>query len=117
VADQKSRKILLHGTAQGLEEWEQRETEVVLERGGVPMQQREELVARKEELGQPAVGEGRQQDLVELVDTDDPEDKEAPEALPAVQPNISDGHRFRRRGIRTQPLAGSQIQTTQYRIV
>lgn len=81
------------------------------------MQQREELVASKEELGQPAVGEGRQQNLVELVDTDDPEDKEAAEALPAVQPNISDEHRFRRRGIRTQPLAGSQIQTTQYRIV
>jgi len=80
-----------HGTpAQGLEEWEQRESEVVfvVEGGGVAMQQQEELVAQKEELGQPAVVEGDQQDLVEVVDADDPEDKEATEALPATQPEI-----------------------------
>jgi hypothetical protein len=35
-----------------------------------------------------AVGEGDQQDLVEVVDRDDPKDKEAPEALPAMQPEI-----------------------------
>jgi len=81
------------------------------------MQQQQELAAQKEELGQPAVGEGHQQDLVVCVDADDPEDKEATEALPAAQPKIPDEHRFRLRGIRTQPLAGRQTGTTQYLIV
>jgi hypothetical protein len=104
--------------AQGLE-WKQRESEVVVVDGeGVAMQQQQqELAAQKEELGKPAVGEGHQQDLVEVVDADDPEDKEATEALPAAQPKIPDEHRFRLRGIRTQPLAGRQTGTTKYRIV
>jgi len=54
-----------HGTAQGLEEWEQQETEVVVEGGAVAMQQQEELAAQKVELGHPAVG--YQHDLVEVV--------------------------------------------------
>ncbi|KAE8440871.1 hypothetical protein EG329_006358 [Mollisiaceae sp. DMI_Dod_QoI] len=101
-----------HGTAQGLEEWERQETEMVAEGGGVAMQEQEqeELAAQKEELWQPLVGD--QQDLVEVVDTDDLEDKEATEALPATQPEI-DEHRFRLRGIRTQLLSGRQIATTQ----
>ena len=40
-----------HGTAQGLEEWEQRETEVVVEGGGVAMWQQEELALQTKELG------------------------------------------------------------------
>jgi len=68
--------------AQGLEWWEQRETEVVVEGGAVAMQQQEELAARKEELGHPAMG--NQQDLVEVIDADDPKDKEATEALLAA---------------------------------
>lgn len=106
-----------HGTAQGLEEWEQQETEVVVEGGAVAMQQQEELAAQKEELGHPAVGD--QQDLVEVVDADDPEDKEATEALPAAQPKIPeiDEHRFRLRGVRARQLAGRQTKTTQYRVV
>jgi hypothetical protein len=40
-----------HGTAQGLEEWELQETEVVVEGAAVAMQQQEELAAQKEELG------------------------------------------------------------------
>ena len=58
--------------------------------GGVAMRQQEEPAAQKEELGQPAVGEGDQQDLVEVVDTDDPKDKEATETLPATQPEGGD---------------------------
>jgi hypothetical protein len=106
-----------HGTAQGLEEWELQETEVVVKGGAVAMQQQEELAAQKEELGHPAVGD--QQDLLEVVDADDPEDKEATEAMPATQPEIPeiDEHRFRLRGVRTQPLAGRQTKVTQYRIV
>jgi hypothetical protein len=46
-----------HGAAQGLEEWEQQETEVVVEGGAVAMQQQEELAAQNEELGHPAVGD------------------------------------------------------------
>ncbi|KAH6704184.1 hypothetical protein BKA61DRAFT_183702 [Leptodontidium sp. MPI-SDFR-AT-0119] len=104
-----------YGTAQGLEEWELQETEVV-ERGGVAMQQ-EELAAQKEELGQPAVGD--QQALVEVVSADDPKDKEATEALPATQPEIPaiNEHRFRLRGVRARQLAGRQTKTTQYRVV
>jgi len=80
------------------------------------MQQQEELAGQKEELGQPAVGEGDQQDLVEVIDVDDPKGKEATEALPATQSEIPeiDEHCFRLRGIRTQPLAGRQTGTTQY---
>ena len=48
---------------------------MVVERGAISMQQ-------QEGLGQPAVGD--QQDLVEVVDADDPEDKEATDALPAA---------------------------------
>jgi hypothetical protein len=101
---EKLRDVSRHGTAQGLEEWEQRETEVAVKGGGVTIQQQEELTAQKEELRQPAVGEGNQQDLVEVVDADDPKNKKATEALPATQPEI-DEYRFRLRGIRTQPLA------------
>jgi hypothetical protein len=105
------------GTAQGLEEWEQKETEVVVEGRAVAMQQQEEFAAQKEELGQPAVGD--QQDLVEVIDTDDPEDKETTEALPAAQPKIPeiDSHRFRLRGVRARQLTGRQTKTTQYRVV
>jgi hypothetical protein len=76
------RDVSRHGTGQGLEEWEQWETEAVVEGGGIAMQQQE--LAQKEELGQPAVGEGDQQDLVEIVDADDLKDKEATEALPTT---------------------------------
>lgn len=71
-----------HGTAQGLEEWELQETGVVVEGGAVAMQQQEELAAQKEELGYTAVGD--QQDLVKVVYADDPEEKEATDALPAA---------------------------------
>lgn len=78
------------------------------------MQQQEELAAEKEEFGQALVGD--QQDLVEVVDADDPENKGATKALLATQLEI-DEHRFRLRGIRTQPLAGRQTKTIQYRVV
>jgi hypothetical protein len=42
---------------------------------------------------------GDQQDLMEVVDSYDPKDKEATEALPATQLKI-DKHRFRLRKIR-----------------
>ncbi|KAG9233179.1 hypothetical protein BJ875DRAFT_485394 [Amylocarpus encephaloides] len=104
-------------SAQDLELWEQRETQVVVEGGAVAMQQQEELAVQKEELGQPAVGD--QQDEVEVDNADDPEDKEATEALPAAQPKIPeiDEHRFRLRGVRARQFAGRQIKTTQYRII
>jgi hypothetical protein len=81
------------------------------------MQQQEELAAQKEELGYPAVGD--QQDLVEVVDADDPEDKEATKALPAAQLKIpeSDEHRFRLRGERARQLLVRRTETTQYRVV
>jgi hypothetical protein len=62
---------------------------------------------------------GDQQDLVEVDVADDPEDKEATEALPAAQPKIPeiDEHRFRLRGVRARQLAGRQTKTTQYRVV
>jgi hypothetical protein len=103
--------------AQGLEWWERRETQVVVEGGAVAMQQQEELAVQKEELGQPVIGD--QQDLVEVDDADDPEDKEATESLPAAQPKIPeiDEHRFRLRGVRARQLAGRQTKTTQYRVV
>jgi hypothetical protein len=76
------------------------------------MQQQQELVAQKEELRQPAVGEGDQQDLVEVVDADDTDGKEA------TQPEIPEiEYRFRLRGIRTQHLPGRQTKKTQYRVV
>ena len=78
-----------HGTpAQGLEEWEQRETRMVVEKlgrrelweeelvgeaGGVAMQQQEELAGQEEELGRPAMGD--QQSLVAVDDTDDTDDR------------------------------------------
>jgi hypothetical protein len=95
--------------AKDLERWEQQETQVVVKGGAVAMQQ--------EELGQPAVGD--QQDLVEVDEVDNPEDKEATEALPAAQPKIPemDEHRFRLRGVRARQLAGRQTKTTQYRVV
>ncbi|KAM3076884.1 hypothetical protein ACMFMG_003647 [Clarireedia jacksonii] len=74
--------------------------------GAVAMQQ-------QKELGHPDVGD---QDLVEVVYADDLEDKEATETLLAAEPKIPDEHRFQLRGIRTQPLAGRQTKTTQYRI-
>lgn len=81
------------------------------------MQQQEELAAQKEELGCPAVG--NQQDQVEVVYADDPEDKEATKALPAAQPKIPeiDGHRFRLRGVRARQLLRRQTKTTQHRVV
>jgi hypothetical protein len=113
--------ISRHGTAQGLEEWEQLETEVVVEGGGVAMRQQEELALQTEELGQPAVGEGEgdQQDLVDVDVADEPRDREATEALPATQPEIDeiDKHRFRLRGVRARQLPGRQTKTTQYRVV
>jgi hypothetical protein len=93
-----------HGTAQGFKEWEQQETEVVVEGGAIAIPQQQELAAQKEDLGHPAVG--NQQDLVKVVDGDDPEDKEATEALPAAQPKIPeiDEHCFRLRGVRARQL-------------
>ena len=96
-----------NGTAQGLEDWELQETNVVSEVGAVTMQQ-------QKEAGNPDVGD---QDSVEVVDADDLEDKEATEILLGAESMIRYEHRFRLRGIRTQPLAGRQIKTTQYRIV
>jgi hypothetical protein len=61
---------------------------------------------------------GDQQDLVEVVDADDPEDMETTEALPATQPEIHK-HRFRLRGIRARQLAGAsqrQPSTESYRV-
>jgi hypothetical protein len=62
---------------------------------------------------------GDQQDLVEVVNADDPKDKEATEALPAAQPKIPkiDEHRFQLRGVRARQLARRQTKTTQYRAV
>jgi hypothetical protein len=90
-------EVSRHGTARGLEEWEHRGSEVVVE-----------------ELGQPAVGD--QQDLVEVADADNPEDKEATEPLPARQPESPEinEHRFRLRGVQVQQLPGRQTKTTQY---
>ena len=51
--------------------------------GTVAVQQQEELAAQEEELGQPAVDKGNQQDLVDI-DTDKPRDREATETLPVV---------------------------------
>ena len=48
------------------------------------MQQQQELIAQKEELKQLAISKGNQQDLVEVVDADNPKDKEATEALLAT---------------------------------
>ena len=93
------------------------EEELVGEVGKVEIQQQEELARQNKELGRPALGD--QQNLVKVDDTDDPMDKEATEALSATQPEIPeiDEHRFRLRGIRTQPLARRQTGTTQYRVV
>ena len=90
---------------------------MVVEEGAVAMQQQEGLAAQKEELRRPAVGD--QQDLVEVVDADDPEDKETTEALPAAQPKIpeTDKRRFRLHGVRAWQLARRQTKTTQYRVV
>jgi hypothetical protein len=98
-------------------EWEQQETRVWLEGGAVTVQQREELAAQEAKLGQPAGGD--QQDLVKVVDLDDPEDREATEDLPSTQPEIegNDEHRFRLRGVRARQFPGLQIKTTQYRVV
>lgn len=57
----------------------------------------------------PAVGE--QQDLVEVDNADDLEDKEATDALEIDQ------YRFRLRGIRARRLAGRLTKTNQYRVV
>jgi hypothetical protein len=46
------------------------------------VQQREELAAQEAGLGQPARGD--QQDLVKVVDLDDPKDREATEDLPST---------------------------------
>ncbi|KAG9230420.1 hypothetical protein BJ875DRAFT_499140 [Amylocarpus encephaloides] len=80
---------------QGLEEWEKRETEMVVEGGGVAIQQQQEFAAQKEELGQPAVGEGDQPDLVEVVDADDPNEVLEVEAEgdvgAVIEEDIADG--------------------------
>jgi hypothetical protein len=77
-----------------------------VEGGAVAMQQ-------QGELGHPTVSD--QQDLVDVVDVDDPEH----EALPAMQPKIPeiDEHYFRLRGIRTRQLPGCLTKITQYRVV
>jgi hypothetical protein len=69
------------------------------------------------ELERPAVGD--QQDMVEVDDADNPEDKEATDALPAAQPKNPeiDEHRFRPRGIRARQLTGRLTKITQYRVV
>ncbi|TVY13031.1 hypothetical protein LARI1_G009055 [Lachnellula arida] len=59
------------------------------------------------------------QNLVEVVDADNPKNKEATETLSVKQlemPEI-DEYCFRLREIRTQQFAGRQTETTQYRIV
>lgn len=53
--------------------------------------QQEALAGQNKELGQPALGD--QQDPAEVVDSYDPKDKEATEALPATQLKI-DKHHF-----------------------
>jgi Ni/Co efflux regulator RcnB len=78
------------------------------EAGGVETRQQGELAGR--------IALGDQQNQAEVDDTDDPMDKEATEALPAMQLEI-DNHHFRLRGIRTQQLARRQTKTTQYRVV
>jgi hypothetical protein len=121
-----------HGTpAQGLG-WEQQETQVVVETlgrreleekelageaEGVEMQQQEELGWQEEAPAQRNMDD--QLDLVEVVDADDPKDKEAIEALPIMRPEVPeiDEHRFRLRGIRTRQLAERQTKTIQYRVV
>ncbi|KAH8598540.1 hypothetical protein B0O99DRAFT_738770 [Bisporella sp. PMI_857] len=75
---EKLQDVSRHGAAQDLEEWEQRETQVVVETlggrelgeeelvgeaGMVEMQQQEELAGQNNELGRPALGD--QQNLVE----------------------------------------------------
>ena len=72
--------------AQAFKEWELREEELVGEAGGVEMQQQEEIAGQKEELGRLAMDDGR--DIVPVDGTDDPDDKEATEALPATQLEI-----------------------------
>jgi hypothetical protein len=52
---------------------------VGVEGGAVAVQQREELAAQEAKLGQPAGGD--QQDLVKVVNLDDPKDKEATKDL------------------------------------
>ena len=56
---------------------------------------------------------------MEVANADNPKDKEATKALPATQPEIPeiDEHRFRLHWIHTQPLAGCQTGTTQYRVM
>jgi hypothetical protein len=62
---------------------------------------------------------GNQQDLVEVIDLDDPKDREATENLLSTQPEIdgNNKHRFRLYGIRARQLPGRQTKTTQYRLV
>jgi hypothetical protein len=108
-----------HGIAPGLEEWKWRETEVVEgERegegegeGAAIQQEKEHTAAQKDELGQSVMGECDLQDFIEVVNVDNPKDKEAIVALPTTQPEIPEP-RFRLRGIR-----GRQTGTTQYRVV
>jgi hypothetical protein len=78
------------------------------EAGGLEIRRQGELP------GWPAVG--YQQNQAEVDDTDDPMDKEAPEALLATQLEI-DKHRFRLCGIRTRQLPRRQTKTTLYRVV
>jgi hypothetical protein len=74
----------------------------VVEGGAVAMQQ-------QEELAQPPVGDV--QDLVEVEDANDHEDKEATEALLVAQSKI-DKQRYRLHGVRTRQLAGHHTKTT-----
>jgi hypothetical protein len=74
----------------------------------------EELAGQNEELGRPALGD--QQDLIEVVNTYDPEDKEVTKTLPITQLDI-DKHHFRLCGIRARQFAGRLTKTTQYRVV
>jgi hypothetical protein len=78
----------LEGPRQGFPLCSQNE---VGEAGGVEIQQQEELLGLDKELGRPAMSD--QQNLVEVVDADDPKNKEATEAPPAAQLEIDKEYR------------------------
>lgn len=84
---------------------ELREGELVAEGGVVEIQQQEEIAGQKEALRRPAIGDER--DLVAADGTDDPEDNEATETLPATQLEI-EKHVFRLRAIRARQLADAR---------
>jgi hypothetical protein len=87
---------ILEGPGQGFPLCSQNE---VGETGGIEIQQQEELVGQDEELGRPAMSD--QQNLVEVVDADDPKNKETTEALPAAQLEIEKEYRHTSRASQT----------------